>query len=122
MKINCPETSPNEFMKLYKASFEKAIPLRLVKINKKYIQSDLKMTHGLLTSSRHKCKLFSNKLKHPTEHNINMFKIYNNPYNKLRRHMKLQYYTSVLSNNKTDTKTMWFILKEAIENKITKQV
>ena len=28
--------------------------------------------------------------------------------------MKLQYYTSVLSNNKTDTKTMWSILKEAI--------
>ena len=101
-------------MKLYKASFEKAFPLRLVKINKKYIKRDPWMTLGLLTSSRHKCKLLSNKLKHPTEHNINMFKIYNNLYNKLKRHMKLQYYTSVLSNNKTDTKKMWSILKEAI--------
>ena len=58
MKINCPETSYNEFMKLYKASFEKAFPLRLVKINKKYIKRDPWMTLGLLTSPRHKCKLF----------------------------------------------------------------
>ena len=72
------------------------------------------MTLGLVTSSGHKCKLFSNKLKHPTEHNINMFKIYNNLYNKLKCHMKLQYYASVLSNNKTDTKQMWSILNEAI--------
>ena len=104
-------------MKLYKASFEKSFPLRLVKINKKYIKRDPWMTLGLLTSSRHKCKLFSNNLKHPTEHNINMFKMYNNLYNKLKRHMKLQYYTSVLSNNKTDTKNVVHIKGSCWEKK-----
>ena len=58
------------------------------------------MTLGLLTSSRHTCQLFSNKLKHPTKNNINIFKMHNNLYDKRKCYMKLQYYTSVLSNNK----------------------
>ena len=35
--------------------------------------------------------------------------MYNNLYDKLKRHMQLQYYKSVLSNNKTDTTKMWSI-------------
>ena len=47
--------------------------------------------------------LFSNKSKHPTEHNtISVFKMYNNVFDKPKRNMIIQYYKSMLDENKHD--------------------
>ena len=49
--------------------------------------------------------LVSNKPKHPTEHNtISVFKMYNNVFNKPKCNMKLQYFKSMLDENKHDMK------------------
>ena len=40
---------------------------------------------GLLISQKHKQKLFSLKIRKPTEMNKNKFKVYNSLYNKIRR-------------------------------------
>ena len=61
---DCPEIAYDEFMKVYRIAFEKSnVQLKYIK---QYIKKDLWITLELLTSSRHKAKPFSNKLKHPT--------------------------------------------------------
>ena len=114
LNIDCAENAYDQFMELYRMAFEKAFPLRSVKVHKKYIKKDPWITSGLLTSSRQKAKLFSKKLNNPSEHNINAFKIYNNIFNKLKRNMKRLYYKSKLDENKLDMKKTWSILKQAI--------
>ena len=85
LNIDYAENAYDEFMELYRMAFEKAFPLRSVKVHKTYIKKDPWITSGLLKSSRQKAKLFSKKLNNPSEHNINAFKIYNNIFNKLKR-------------------------------------
>jgi len=91
-------------MKVYRIAFKKSFLYVQLKYIKQYIKKDLWITLGLLTSSRLKAKLFSNKLRHPTEYNISLFKMYNNVFNKLKCNMKIQYYKSMLDGNKYDMK------------------
>ena len=71
-------------------------------------------TIGLLTSSRTKAKLFTKKLRKPTEENIQKYKHFNNTFNTLKRKMKTLYYRQILEDNKHDIKKCWSILKQAI--------
>jgi len=91
----CSEIEHDGFLKVYRIAFEMSFPLRSVKIENKHIKKDPWITLGLLTSSRHKAKPFSNKFKHPTEHTISAFKMYNNVFNELK---------SMLGENKHDMK------------------
>ena len=50
----------------------------------------------------------------PTEQNITRYKIYNNIYNKLRRQLKINYYTHLLEENKFNIKKTWVSLNKAI--------
>jgi hypothetical protein len=101
-------------MSQYKIAFERAFPPCTIKQNKKYIKREPWVKSGLLASSRNKAKLFSKKLYRPTEHNINVFKNYNQVYNKLKRSMKVNYYNSIIPENKFNMKKTWKILKDAI--------
>jgi hypothetical protein len=56
-------------------------------------------TTGLLTSSRTKAKLFTKKLKKPTDENIQKYKKNNNTFNTLQRKMKTLYYRQILEEN-----------------------
>ena len=82
LQINCPSESFNEFTAIYKCAFDKAFPWKSVKINKKFIKREPWLTSGLLTSSRTRKKLLSNKLRNPTDNNILTFASYNNLHSK----------------------------------------
>ena len=61
-------------------------------------------TAGLLTSSRTKAKLFTKKLKKPTNENIQKYRNFNNTVNTLKRKTKALYYKQILEDNKHDIK------------------
>ena len=117
LQINCPNESFNEFTAIYKCAFDKAFPLKSVKINKKYIKREPWVTSGLLTSSRTRKKLLSNKLRNPTDNNILTFASYNNLYNKIKRATKRYYYHAMLVENKSNMKKTWTVLNEVIGRK-----
>ena len=70
IESDCPDDAYNQFITLYKESFNKAFPLVSIKTNKKFTKREPWMSTGLLTSLRTKSKLFKKKLKNPTEQNI----------------------------------------------------
>ena len=99
-QMDCPNKAFGEFIRLYENAFEKAFPLRSVRPNKKCIRREPWVTQGLLTSSRKKAKLLVKKLKTPTEHNINYYKTFNQVFNKLKRQLKINYYKSIIEENR----------------------
>ena len=54
------------------------------------------------------------KIEHPTYMHISKYKQYNNIYNKLKRIMKIKYYSNFLEYNKYNMKKTWEILQRAI--------
>ena len=75
------------------------------------------VTSGLLTSSRTRKKLLSNKLHNPTDNNILTFASYNNLYNKIKRATIRNYYHAILEENKFNMKKTWTVLNEVIGRK-----
>ena len=69
--MKCPNKAYNLFIKLYKAAFDRAFPLKPHTIKTNTLAHDPWLTRGILTSSRNKSKLHKTKLKKPTDHNIN---------------------------------------------------
>ena len=114
LQMECPNEAFNYFTMKYKAAFEVAFPLKSIKVNKKYIKREPWFTSGLLSSSRTRAKLLSKKLRDPTENNINLFKIYNNIFNKAKRSMKMNYYNDIIQKNKFNMKKKWSILRNII--------
>ena len=112
--INCTEKAFDTFMTLYMEAFEKAFPETSIKINKKFIKRDPWVTNGLLTSSRTKAKMLHKKLKIPNDRNIQSYKIFVRIYNKLKRTLKINYFSQILDANKSNSKKTWSILKQAI--------
>jgi hypothetical protein len=109
-----PDVSYNTFINMYKHIFQMAFPLKHIKPNKKYIKKEPWITSGLLTSMRQKTKLFTKKLKQPTELNISTYKNYLNQYNRLKRELKITYFNNKLAKNKHSMKKNWETLKRAI--------
>jgi hypothetical protein len=67
-----------------------------------------------MISSRNKSKLYTKKLKKPTELNINKYKTYVKIFNKLKRRAKITYFKTSIDVNKQNVKQLWKILKQAI--------
>ena len=61
LTIDNPNNAYETFIDFYKQAYEKAFPLKIIKPNKKYIKKEPLITTGLLTSMRHKNKLFKKK-------------------------------------------------------------
>ena len=110
LTIDNPNNAYETFIDLYKQAYEKSFPLKIIKPNKKYIKKEPWITTGLLTSMRHKNKLFKKKFEHPTYMHISKYKQYNN----LKRIMKIKYYSNFLEYNKHNMKKTWEFLQKAI--------
>ena len=67
MQATCPNEAYDTFYNLYKQSFNRSFPLRNLTISQKAIKREPWMTSGLVTSSRNKSKLYTKKLKTPTD-------------------------------------------------------
>jgi hypothetical protein len=95
-------------------AFDKAFPIRNIKITNKHVKREPWITTGLVTSSQTKAKLFTKKMHKPSDHNINLYTNYNNAFNKLKRTMKINYFKSALDESKLSMKRTWSVLKKAI--------
>ena len=87
MQMDCHNLAYSEFIKLYTLAFEQSFPLRDVTKNNN-VKREPWFTIGLLVSSRKKSKLFSKKVRHPTEANMRQYKQYNNMFNQTKRQCK----------------------------------
>jgi hypothetical protein len=114
MHATCPNEAYDTFFNLYKQSFNQSFPLRNFTISQKAIKREQWMTSGLVISSRNKSRLYTKKLKKPTEDNINAYKTYVKIFNKLKRRAKIIYFKTSIDENKHNTKQLWKILKQAI--------
>ena len=91
-----------------------AFPEVMIKPNKNKFSHEPWMTKGLLLSCRSKSKLFSKKLRNPNDKNINLFKTYNNIYNKVCRLAKSNYYEYQFAQQKSNMKQTWTLIREVI--------
>ena len=114
MNTTCPNEAYDKFYDLYKHAFDQSFPLRKFRISQKSIKREPWMTPGLMVSSRNKSKLYTMKLKKPTELNINKYKTYVKIFNKLKRRAKITYFKTSIDVNKQNAKELWKILKQAI--------
>ena len=72
------------------------------------------MTPALLKSSKTKQRLFSKKLKHPTDENIKHFIAYNKVFNKVRRAAKKTYFSDQFAEYTNNIKKTWDTIREVI--------
>jgi hypothetical protein len=72
------------------------------------------MTKGLLISRKRKIFLCTQSLKKPNLDSHNVYKSYRNMYNKIVKLSKKMYYEAQLSENQSNTKITWQILRRAL--------
>ena len=111
---DCPNYAYHTFMEIYTNAFNQACPVKSIKTPKRYIKREPWVTNGILTSSLTKSKLLKNKLKKPTEQNINPFKKYCIILDKVKKMAKESYFNLELELNKNNLKKTWEILRQAI--------
>jgi hypothetical protein len=93
LNTDCPDSAYDKFMSVFTDIFNEAFPLLKTRFNKRYMKREPWVSTGLLTSSRHKAKLFKKKLSKPTDENIKCYKNYLNVFNKTKRELKRNYYS-----------------------------
>ena len=59
-------------------------------------------------------KFSKKETKKPTEENINSYKNFVHLYNKVRHHMKINYFAIMIEQNKSNLKQTYSILKKTI--------
>ena len=114
LESECPIDAYDKFITLYKNAFDKSFPVKRMNIGRASLKREPWLTRGLLTSSKHKSKLLSKKIKTPTEDNIKTYKTYCSLYRKLKRAAKILYFKTAIEENKHNIKQTWKIIKQAI--------
>ena len=118
---NDPSQAYNLFVKVIKASYDKAFPLKPKKISKKNTFHQPWMTQGLLNSIKKKEKLYIKYIKNPTPENKNIFTKYRNNYKVIRTRVEQSYYTNEFIKYNKDIKKTWQVIRKIVktENKDT---
>ena len=109
----CPDEAYDKSMQILKTTYDQAFPSHLIRLTKKDYKRDPWITHGLEKSAKTKQKLYKNKLRNPTQSNIERYKAYNRIYNKVKR-LKKKYYEDKINDNKSNIKETWKIIKQLI--------
>ena len=107
-----PNDAYNCFIHEYSSLFDKACPIKYIRATSKYIKREPWITSGL--SIIHKSKLYRKKINKPNEHNANMYNVYSNIFNKLKKTAKAKYYTDMLDIHKHNIKEMWAVLRQVM--------
>ena len=111
---NNPETAFNSFFHTIDAAVDVSFPEVTIKTRQKILTYSPWMTQALLKSTRTKQRLFSKKLRIPTDANKKGFTTYNQIFNKVRRAAKKQYYSEQFSENTHNIKKTWDIIRQVI--------
>jgi hypothetical protein len=94
------------------AARDLAFPEVLIKPKLSNISHNVWMTPGLLISCKTKHKLYSKRIKHPTLNNINIYKTFNNIYNKTRWAAKKLHFSKCFTACKDDLRQTWSLIRE----------
>ena len=114
---NNPETAFNNFFETFNSARDISFPEIKTKCRLTKFKHSPWMTSGLKTSQKQKEKLFSKKIKCPSEMNFNKFKIYNTLYNKLRRAAKKIYFGDQFKKYAKNSKQTWSVIREVLGTK-----
>ena len=111
---NRPKVAFTTFFNTVEAAVELSFPETEIKLKSKNLTLSPWMTKGLLTSRNKKEKLFSQKIRKPTEQNKTMFRTYNNLYNSVKRQAKRSYYGDKFHEYSKDMKKSWDLIREVV--------
>ena len=115
--INDANSAYDTFLQLYLEAYEQAFPLKIIKSSSNSHKREPWVTSGLLTSSRHKSRLYRKQASYPTTENINKYKKYNSIFNKLKRVLKKMHFNRILELARSDIKKTWSILNSVVGKK-----
>ena len=115
---NC-ESYFKRLMDMYKTLYGQSFPV--VKVKRKYRNRFPWLTVGLKESIKKKNKLYKISMKHPTAHNVTVYKNYRNMHHSLLTLEEKKYYQSMVIANKHNLRKIWMIIKQVInQSKSTK--
>lgn len=112
---NEPDSSYNEFVKIFKSAYNEAFPLRPPRATKKNTFHQPWMTRGLLKSTKTKQNLYKKFIKYPTIENKSIFNNYRNKYKLIRIRTEQLYYTNEFAKHSNDIKKTWQIIRSIVK-------
>lgn len=121
-RIDDINTCYNKFLKIYCSIYNECFPLVKPKQKPKHIRKKPWITKALLHSINKKQRLWKNYLKKPTHDNEAKYKRYKNNLIHLLRVAKADYYSSVFSKIKYDTKKVWGEINSILGNRKHKKL
>ena len=101
----------NAFSKIYSSLYDKHFPIKKIKLKEKDIRSPW-ISKGMKKSSRMKQKLYIKNLKRNTAKSEAEYKCYKNLFEKLKTKAKQNYFSSLISKYKNNSKKIWGVMKE----------
>lgn len=116
----CPDKAYDIFIDLYISALNKACPKKSIQMSTKFVKREPWVSSAIIASSTKKKTLFSKKLNHPTEHNIQNYKDYCKTFNSIRRIAKRNYYADNLRKYKHNMKMTWRLLRSIINKQNNK--
>ena len=112
-----PKLAFDNFVELINSARDVAFPEIKVKQKVQNFTHCPWMSKGLIVSQKRKEKLFTKKVKNPTNSYKQTFKTYNTMYNKLRRAAKKMYYNKQFDKFAKNCKQTWSVIREIIGSK-----
>ena len=103
------------FYKNYCDHYDRSFPIQTIKSN--YSNKKPWLSQGLKNSIKRKNKLYIKQLRNPTELNKDNYKIYKRELNRTLRIAERSHYEKLLLENKKNSKKLWSILKDVINQK-----
>ena len=115
---NC-ESYFKYFMDMYKTLYDQSFPV--VKVKRKYRNHLPLLTVGFKESIKKINNFYKISMKHPTAHNVTVYKNYRNMVNSLLKLEEKKYFQSMIIANKHNLRKTWMIIKQVInQSKSTK--
>lgn len=114
---NRPKQAFEKFFNILDEAVNLSFPEVVTKVKPNDTPLNPWMSQGLLISRKHKEKLFSKKLRKPTDININNFKKYNTVYKKLIREAKKLYYSNKFKEYSKDARKTWITIRSIVGGK-----
>ena len=102
------------FLSIFLDLFNKYLPKKRIKFNRRTMALNDFMTRGLLKSRLSKQKLYSKFLSDRTDLNWETFRVFRNLYNKICRKAKISNIKQKVRDSEGNSKEMWNILKNQL--------
>ena len=109
-KLNC---TYEEFLKIFKALYNKHCPVKISNRKLKYIDHPW-ITKGLQNACKKKNTLYKEFIRHRTKVSEDKYKKSKNKLTNIIRSARKEHYNKILDDNKNNTKRIWDIMNTVI--------